>query len=223
MKQQILNHVSAANIDNFMTSAGEFTTSKEELVTSLSGFCNGAGADVNGLNPATVASAFETSLSGVDDLTTNSTWTAIDVDLTDIETLLQRMVNFLGRVDGPSTLWFIVEMAWVGIMVFFCLYLLFCAWKSGKEGYQFVGEDRPTCYTNFLNYIATPLFAVFLAFAWFNASALFTSHVANADYCYGEIVTGKTILNILVENGYAETTDAYHMADEFLHVSVTVL
>ena len=214
--------MSAANIDNFMTSAGEFTTSKEDLVTSLSGFCDGIGVDVNGLNPATVSSAFETSLSGVDNLKTNGTWTALEVDLTDIETLLERLVTFLGRVDGPSTLWFILEMTWVGTMVFFCFYMLFCAWKSGQDGYQFVGEDRPTCYTNCLNYIATPLFAIFLAFAWFNVSTLLTSHVANADYCYGEIVTGKTILNILVENGYAETTDAYLMTDEFLHVSVIV-
>lgn len=202
-----------------MDTAKEFSTSKDVLMTHLPGYCNGAGVDVNGINPSSASSAFETSLATVDDISNDSTWSAIEVDLSDIEILLERMVTFLGRVDGVATVWFVLATTLVGILIVFCVYMLGCAWKSGKDGYQFVGEDRPTCYSNFLNYIATPLFGLLLACTWFAVSIIFTSQVLNADLCYGEIITGETVLNILIERGYAKTTDAYIMTDEYLHVS----
>ncbi len=214
-----MNHIAVANIDNFMLTAKDFATSKSGLVSELSGFCNGYNGQVNGVNPSSASSALATALETIPEISNDSTWTAIQVDLSDIEILLQRMVTFLGRVDGISALWFILSIVLVGIMVIFCLYMLVCAWKSGKDGYQFVGEDRPTCYSNFLNYVATPLFGVLLAGIWFSVSVIFTSLAANSDLCYGEIITGETVLNILIERGYAKTTDAYIMVDEFLHVS----
>ena len=66
--------------------------------------------------------------------------------------------------------------------------------------------------------MATPLFAGLLAGAWFSTSFFFTSQTANADFCYDEISTGETAMRMIVERGYAKTSDAYLLIDEYLHV-----
>ena len=188
-------------------------------MANITGFCSGASVTVNGYNPATAASNYESSLSAVDDISGDSGWSLLETDVTDLNKLMQSMVDFLKFVDGPATIWFIVTISVNSLLFMFSMIMLVCAWKSGKEGYQFVGEDRRTCGGFFLHFFATPLFALLLASSWFTTSIFFTSQVANSDFCYDEITTGDTVLRMLVQRGYAETSDAYALVDEYLHVS----
>lgn len=203
-----------------MTTAGEFATMKDDLLTHLSGYCSGSNAKINGVNPGTAATAFATSLQPIDDISGIPSWKALQVDLSDLSILVGRLATFLSRFDGTMTLWFFLSMLVTSSLAGFCIFMLVCAWKSGKEGYKFVGEEDTACYMSFLNFVATPLFGLLLAAAWFGVSTIFTVQTANADFCYGEIVTGETVTNIMIERGYAKTTDAYRMVDEYLHVSL---
>ena len=209
-------------MDALLTTAAEFDTLRDDLVLSLTGFCAGSTTTVNGLNPSTVSSNLVTTLNAVDDISSEATWTTLQTDLTDLDAMLEKLVNFVKLVDGPVTIWFLTAVGTLGLLFLLCLYMLVMAWKSGKEGYQFVGESRATCGSRFLHYFATPLFALLLAVAWFSTSVLFTSQTASSDFCYSEIVTGTTVQKILVERGYAETSDAYLLVDEYLHVSITL-
>lgn len=130
---------------------------------------------------------------------------------------MQSMVDFLKIVDGPGRLWFILSISLASVLAIFLIYMLVCAWKSGKQGYQFIGEDNPTCNTRFLNYFATPIFALLIASAWFMTSTLLAAHTTSADLCYDEILTGETVLRMLNQRGYASTSEAYLSVDEYLH------
>jgi hypothetical protein len=223
-KQDILSNVDADKIDNLLTIAGEFIPLRDNLVVELSSYCTApAVGTVNGANPAIVIPTFAGGFNAIPDITTDSTWSSLSTDVTDLEALIQSMVSFLGYVNGPITVWFLVAVSAVGLLFLFSLYMIACAWKSGKEGYQFVGEERRSCGVIALHYFVTPFFAILLATAWFSTSVLFTSQTANADFCYDEIVTGDTVLRLLVQRGYTETTDAYILVDAYLHVSTILL
>lgn len=215
--EEILEHVDSTKVESLLTTSGEFTTLKDALVTNLSGFCSGAGVTVNGYNPATTTLNYESSLSEVTDISGDGAWALLKTDVSDLNKLMQNIVDFLKFVDGPASIWFIVTASVSGLFLLFCIYMLACAWKAGKEGYQFVGEDRKGCCSVFLQFIVTPLFALLIATSWFMTSVFFTSQVANADFCYDEITTGDTVLRMLVQRGYAESSDAYVLVDEYLH------
>ena len=105
------------------------------------------------------------------------------------------------------------------VLAIFLVYMLVCAWKSGKQGYKFIGEDNPTCNTRFLNYFATPIFALLIASAWFMTSTLLAADTTSVDLCYDETLTGETVLRMLNQKGYASTSEAYLNVDEYLRVS----
>lgn len=214
-----MDNIESDNLDTLLTSAGEFASTRDELVTDLNGFCSGATATVNGLNLATVITSFSGALDAMGDIANDASWASIQTDFTDLEKMMEGMVSFLDVFDGPGSLWFVLAIVFTTLLLLFCMFMIVCAWRSGKEGYQFVGEERPTLGSKFLHYVATPLFALCLAFAWFASSTLLTSHALNSDFCYDEIVTGETALRILVERGYDTTSDAYLLVDEYLHVS----
>lgn len=206
-----------------LTSAGEFLTLRDSLVTDLTGYCAGATTTVNGHNPEDVSSAFSTAISSIPDIANDASWTGLKTDITSLDTMIESMTNFLNHFDGPSTLWFLTATIATGVLFLSCVYLLACAWKSGKEGYQFVGERRSSFGSSFLHFFVTPLFILLLASSWFVTSSIFLSQTANADFCYDEIVTGNAALKIVVESGYPNTSDVYFLLDEYLHVSIDFL
>ena len=210
-------------ISSLLAAAGIFDTAKADLVTEMGDFCTNVNLPatglVGGVELDVVSTALTTSLTALDDISTDAAWSAIETDITDLEKVVDGFVTAMGIVDGPGALWFILTLSITSALIVSFIYMLICAWKSGKEGYQFVGEDRPTCNSKFLHFFATPLFALLLASMWFYASVMFAGQVTNADLCYDEIVTGETVLRMLEERGFGQTSDAYVLIDNYLHVS----
>lgn len=214
-----MDNIQSTEITALMESSAQLATNRDDLVADLAGFCPAAASNVNGLYPTDVTADFITDLNGVEDISQDASWSAIETDFSDLEELVESMISFLKIVDGPLTLWFILTISVVGALAIMLIYMLVCAWKAGKEGYQFIGEGRPSCNSRFLHFVGTPLFALLLAGAWFLTSTLLASHATNADLCYDEILTGETVLRILNERGYDSTSEAYISVDEYLHVS----
>eukprot|EP00551_Chaetoceros_affinis_P001581 CAMPEP_0203636010 /NCGR_PEP_ID=MMETSP0088-20131115/2648_1 /ASSEMBLY_ACC=CAM_ASM_001087 /TAXON_ID=426623 /ORGANISM="Chaetoceros affinis, Strain CCMP159" /LENGTH=378 /DNA_ID=CAMNT_0050490035 /DNA_START=427 /DNA_END=1563 /DNA_ORIENTATION=- len=215
--EDVLYNIEKTEFDTLMTTAQEFSTNRDNLVTDLAGFCPAAANNINGLYPTDVTADFILNLNDVGDLSDDVTWSEIQNDFSDLEELMKSLVSFLTIVNGPTRLWFILSTSVTSVLAILLIYMLVCAWKTGKEGYQFIGEGLPSCNSRFLHFLGTPLFALLLASIWFGTSFIFASHASNADLCYDEILTGETVLRMLNERGYASTSEAYLFVDEYLH------
>lgn len=207
-----------ANWETFLETSSEFETEKEELILSLETFCpSGTSGTIEGEDAAELTDEYRVSLEDLFDLTTDVSWKQFNASLAEMNDMFEDIIDFIGFMDGATQPWYWGSLIALGLLILLTFYLLVAAWKAGKEGYEFVGEAESNLNTKFLNYVGIPLFAVLVAGAWFTASVGFAAAASNADFCYSEINEGQTLLNMLVERGYDESTYFYKTADEYLH------
>jgi len=206
---------------SLLEEASNFVATRDAYVSSLSTFCLAPTGNVNGQDPSAVKAELSASLTDIGDISVDGDWSTLKTDLQDMQGMIQQAVSFLDKNTGMTALWFILVLSALSCMVIAVLYLLAQAWKSGKEGYQFVGEFRPTCGSRILHFFVTPIFGIVLAAVWFTTSTMLAAHAINSDVCYDEITTGDTILRMMVERGYANNSDPYILVDEYLHGCAT--
>lgn len=204
-----------ANLDKTFTESSEFLTMKTSLQNDLSTSCVGTGTEAND-HPATITANLRASLEGVSDISLDPTWTKYNNTVVEMNDLIGEIVGLVDFVEGTSW-YYIFFLSTAGLTAILTIYLEACAWRSGKEGYEFVGEAENTLNTKFLNFIAVPVFALLIAGTWFVTSVAMTTLAANGDFCYAEITTGNEMLKILELRGFDESTDFYKHADEYLH------
>ncbi len=209
------------NWEKFLESSATFETGKEDLVSNLGTFCPpGTAGTIDGEDAAVLTADYRASLLVLFDLTSDPSWKQFNASLAEMNDMFTDIIDFIGFMEGSDQPWYWGSLIAGGVLAMLTVYLLLSAWKAGKEGYEFVGEAESTVCTKFLHFIGIPLFAVLVAASWFAASVAFAATASNADFCYTEINEGMTVLNMLQERGYDETTYFYKTADEYLHVSL---
>lgn len=204
-------------LDVAITSSSEFQTPRNEIVTVLESFCPAPSGNVGGEDPAEVISTLTAALNAIPDLASEPSFVEFNSSIVDMNEILIDAVSFMSFLRSPSQLWFILLLSCSGLLLFLIVYLFGCAWKSGKEGYVFVGDTDRNCNDKFLHIVAIPLFALLLAGAWFVSASAFAGSAANADFCYAEITTGDTILSFLQNLQFDENSTFYKLADDYLH------
>jgi hypothetical protein len=205
------------NLQPAIDTSTAFETPKNEMITDLADFCDGATVTVGGSDPSQLTENFRASLEALTDLALDGSWSTFNASLPDMNEALGDMVSFIGFLESRKEIWFICLICATGVAALLTLYLFACAWRSGKEGYEFVGEAESTFNTKFLNCFAVPMFALLMAGTWFSASVAFTSGAANADFCYNEISTGDAFLQMLRYRGFDESSTFYKLTDDYLH------
>jgi len=208
------------SLDTSIEASTEFLAPRDDLVNDLANFCPDSSATVGGVDPANLTATVKTSLDAIPNMEGDTSWNTYNASLTEMNEILSDALSFLGFLKGPSEVWFISLISACGCTIFITLYLLACAWKSGKEGYEFSGEDENSCGSKFLHFVALPFFAVLVAGAWFITSIALTSGASNADFCYDEITTGDTVLRFLRNLDFSNTSEFYALTDDYLHVCV---
>lgn len=200
------------SLDKAIQSSTDIVTSRNDLVLELDEFCpNPTGIVKN------VTEDFKSSIVVIPNMADDSSWENLNASLPEMNDVLVDAVSFIGFLKSPKETWFIGALSATICTSICTLYLLACAWKSGKEGYEFSGEDDISCNSRVLHYCVLPLFAVLIAGSWFVTAIAFTSGAANADFCYGEISTGKTVLNFLLQLQFTESSEFYKRTDDYLH------
>jgi len=207
-----------SGIDSTLASSATLQTPKTEMETALTNFCAAHNGDlVNGMNPQELGASLKTASQIIPNLNDDSSWSTYNASLTGMNEVLEDSVSFLSFLDSPKKFWFLGIIGCAGGIGLLAFFLLSCAWKSGREGYEFNGESITDCNSIFLNWVAIPLFALLIAGAWFVTAVVFTSGAANADFCYSEISTGNTVLEFVKNLGYDESSSFYLMTDDYLH------
>ena len=205
------------SLSTAVAASSSFQTPKNVMVAELMSFCPTSTETVGGQDPSQVTEAFYTALTQVGDLAADSSWNTFKSTIEDINEILVGAVSFIGFFESPKELWYIGLLCAAGALLLLIFYMLACAWKSGKEGYEFAGEAETDCNSIFLNFVGIPLFALLMAGAWFVTSLAFTTGAANADFCYSEIRTGDTILASLRNLQFEETSGLYKQTDDYMH------
>ena len=208
-----------SSLDTAIKSSTEFQTSKNVFITDLQAFCPNSVGDVGGINPTVFTQNVITSLQAIPDLATDSAWDTYNSSLSEMNDFLDEAVSVIGFLESPRAAWFLSCICASAATALLILYLLAGGWRSGKEGYEFAGEEEHNCTMKFLHLIAIPLFSVLMAWTWFVTAVSFTTSAANSDFCYSEITTGDTVLGFLRNLKFAETSEFYKRADDYLHVS----
>lgn len=209
-----------SGIDSTLASSANLQTPKTEMETALTNFCAAHNGDlVNGMNPQELGASLKIASQIIPNLNDDSSWSTYNTSLTGMNEVLEDSVSFLSFLDSPKKFWFLGIIGCAGGIGLLAFFLLSCAWKSGREGYEFNGESITDCNSIFLNWVAIPLFALLIAGAWFVTAVVFTSGAANADFCYSEISTGNTVLEFVKNLGFDESSSFYLMIDDYLHVS----
>jgi len=207
------------SLSTAVAASSSFQTPKNVMVAELMSFCPTSTETVGGQDPSQVTEDFYTALIQVGDLAADSSWNTFKSTIEDINEILVGAVSFIGFFESPKEIWYIGLLCAAGALVLLIFYMLACAWKSGKEGYEFAGEAETDCNDIFLNFVGIPLFALLMAGAWFVTALAFTTGAANADFCYSEIRTGDTILASLRNLQFEETSELYKQTDDYMHVS----
>jgi len=206
-----------SSLSTAIATSTAFQIPKNEMVTELSNFCTTSTGSVGGQDPSVVTTSFHVALLVVTDLASDSSWVTFSTTTVEIIDILTSVLSFIGFLESPTEFWYIGVLCSAGALLLLILYMLACAWTSGKEGYEFAGETETNSNDIFLNYIGIPMFAVLLAGAWFVTSTVFTSGAANADFCYSEIKTGDTALSFLRNLQFEETSSLYKQTDDYMH------
>lgn len=197
-------------------------TTKATLITDLGQFCGTSTESVGGLDPSGLVDDVVSSLQAIPELADDPSWNAYNSSLAEMNEILADAVSFISFLKSPTELWFICVLSAAGCIAVSTLFLLACAWKAGKEGYEFSGENESTLGGNLLHFFVIPFFALLVAATWFLSSVAFTSGAANADFCYSEIKTGDTVLNFLRQLEFNETSELYLRTDDYLHVRIGI-
>ena len=208
-----------ASLDAAIEASSDIESSKDSLVTTLGQFCLNPTGSVGGLDPKAQTDEIISALEAIPLLSDDSAWTEYNSTLSEMNDVLVDAVTAMKIFQGPSELWFICLTVTVGLIAICTLYLLACAWKAGKDGYEFTGDTDSTFANKILHRLVLPLYALLIAGAWFVTATSFSTVASNSDLCYAEITTGDTVLSILRQLDFDETSDFYIRTDDYLHVS----
>lgn len=206
------------SLDTAIQASTDLEAIKDELVDDLSQFCPTPNGSVGGLDLSDQTQKVITSLQAIPDMSDDASWDTFNATLSEMNEALVDAVSFIGFLKSPKEWWFIIALCAAGCIVFCTLFLLAYVWKAGKEGYEFSGETENS--SKLLHFLVIPFFSLLVSGTWFLTAVAFTSGAANADFCYGEITTGDTVLSFLRHLEFEETSAFYLRADDYLHVSI---
>jgi hypothetical protein len=206
------------SLDAAIQASSDIEASKDSLATTLSQFClNPSGASVGGLDPYVLTDEVYFALEAIPLLSDDAAWTEYNSTLSEMNDVLVDALSAMKIFQSPKEWWFIGLTITVGLIAICTLYLLACAWKAGKDGYEFTGDTDSTLANKILHMLVLPLYALLIAGAWFVTASSFSTVAANSDLCYGEITTGDTVLSILRQLDFDETSAFYIRTDDYLH------
>jgi hypothetical protein len=205
-------------VDSLFTEAGTFADVRDPILVDLSTFCPVSSGLVNGEDPKAVTEAYMIALASIGDISqADSEWSDFRTMSDDTGGFIDKIVKYTSSGKSYTPIWFICTLIALGVILMITLFLISCAWNSGKEGYQFVGEDEKTCRNTMLINFASPLFGLLIAVFWIASSGLLCASVADADFCVDEITTGEGALKMVENMNFATDNYFYQMTDEYLH------
>jgi hypothetical protein len=174
---------------------------------------------VGGQDPSELTTNVTIALTAIPDLALDPSFVNFNASLVDMSDILVDAVSFMSFLESPGQIWFITLLSCSGALIILIVYLFACAWKSGKDGYVFVGDTDKNCNDRILHFVAIPLFSILLAGAWFVSATALATSAANADFCHSEITTGEAVLSFLGNLQYDVNSTFYQLVDDYLHVS----
>jgi len=206
-----------STVDKLQERSSEFEATKADLLVELNTFCITSQGQVNGESPSDVVADLRTALQAVEDINTDPQWEDIEELSQDTKELGDSFLDAFSFAKGPTAIWFLASTIGMSILIILIMFLLKCAWKSGQEGYEFVGDEKSTPCSKFLHFFVNPLFGLLVAGVWFLTSCYMSLSAVDADFCLDEITTGLGALKIVEEMGYDPNNEFYKLTDEFLH------
>ena len=160
--------------------SSDFESTKADLLIELNNFCTSSQGQVNGQSPSDLVANVRITLNDVIDTNTDPDWANIDVLSQDAKELGANFLDAFSFANGPTAIWFLVSTIGISALILLIMFLLKCAWKSGQEGYEFVGDGKETPCSRFLHLFVNPLFALLVAGTWFLTSSYLAFSTANA-------------------------------------------
>ena len=167
-------------VDELLQRSSDFESTKADLLVELNSFCTNSNGLVNGREPSDIVTDVKTALQDVGDLNIDQDWSNISTMSLDAKELGDNFMDAFDFARSPFVIWFLTTTIGISVLILLIIFMLRCAWKSGQEGYEFVGDEKSSPCSKFQHYFATPLFALLVAGAWFLSSCYLALSTANA-------------------------------------------